>query len=177
MDEVDRRAFLARVAAAELTLGSAFMNQTDSDSTARQGESTRTTGSRESAGRATVVTTLEELETTFEDLSPGETVYISAENAPYHTTQWLDIDVDGVTVTGPGVETLIKPVKRSNVGGIRIGHNHRCREIDVRGVGYHGNPNGQRRSAERLHGIATDLQTATTGRGLDVESTSAQPFD
>ncbi|WP_435178746.1 right-handed parallel beta-helix repeat-containing protein [Halorussus sp. AFM4] len=105
-------------------------------------------------GNVTVVTTRGELESAFDDLSAGDTVRITDENAPYRTTQWLDIDVDGVTVVGPGVQTLIKPANSADVGGFRIGHNSQCSEIDIRGIGYHGNPSGQPRKAERLHGIA-----------------------
>ena len=32
-------------------------------------------------------------------------------------------------------------------------------EIDIRGIGYHGNPSGQPSDAERLHGVA--IQDAT----------------
>lgn len=101
----------------------------------------------------TVVTTQQELESAFSALSPYETIYITAENAPYRTSRWLDIGVDGVTVVGPGIADLIIPADGSNVGGIRIGRTRRCTDIDVRGIGYHGNPDGQSSSADRLHGI------------------------
>lgn len=113
-----------------------------------------TSGRPESNERGVVVTTRSELETAFDDLSPGETVYISEENAPYRTTGWLDIDVDDVTVVGPGVRTLIRPAGGTNVGGFRIGHNERCRGTVIRGVGFQGTPVEPRGSDERLHGIA-----------------------
>ncbi|WP_224268446.1 right-handed parallel beta-helix repeat-containing protein [Haloprofundus salinisoli] len=94
-----------------------------------------------------------ELEQAFENLSPGETIRIDPKNAPYRTTNWLDIDVDGVTVVGPGVPTLVKPADGANVGGIRIGHNARCRDVTVRDVGYHGNAENQDDAAKKLHGI------------------------
>lgn len=113
-------------------------------------------------GNVTVVTTRKELESAFENLSPGDTVRITDENAPYRTTQWLDIDADGVTVVGPGVQTLIKPAESAGVGGFRIGHNSKCAEINIRDVGYHGNPPGQPKQAERLHGIAVRNATNVT---------------
>ena len=100
-----------------------------------------------------VVSSTTELEAAFDALSPGETVAISAANAPYRTTQWLDVDEDGVTVVGPGVPSLVKPADGANVGGIRVGHHEHCENVAVRGVGFHGNPGGQRRSAKRCHGI------------------------
>lgn len=93
------------------------------------------------------------LESAFEALSPGETVVIERDGAPYRTRRWLDVDVDGVTVLGPGVEELVKPADGANVGGIRIGHHAHCEGVRVAGVGYHGNPSGQKDAAWRLHGI------------------------
>ncbi len=110
----------------------------------------------------TVVTSTRELQAAFENLSPGETVLISPEGAPYRTTEWLDVDVDGVTVQGPGVENLVRPADGANVGGIRVGHNSACSNVRVRGVGYHGNPSGQDDDALRLHGIVVrDAESVT----------------
>lgn len=110
----------------------------------------------------TVVTTTDELESAFADLSGGETVYVTDENAPYRTSRWLDIDQSGVSVVGPGVEELVKPADGSNVGGIRVGHNSHCENVVVRGVGYHGNPENQRRAARRRHGIIVRDATNVT---------------
>ena len=115
-----------------------------------QGTTTTEAGA---SGDRTVVTTREELETAFAELSPGETVRITDENAPYRTTRWLDVDVDDVTVVGPGVRNLIQPAEGAAVGGIRIGHDSRCRAVDVRGVGFRGTLD-KRNSAERLHAVA-----------------------
>lgn len=110
----------------------------------------------------TIVRTTGELEKAFRNLSPGETVRISAENAPYRTTEWLDVDVDGVTVAGPGIKHLIVPADGANVGGIRIGHNDRCEEVDVRWAGFHGNPDGQSPDAKRRHGfLVRDAENVT----------------
>lgn len=121
-------------------------------------------GSRQSAVPDTVVTTTEQLERAFRNLSPGENVWISDEGAPYRTTEWLDVGVDGVTVDGPGVRRLVMPADGANVGGVRIGHESHCENVEIRGVGYHGNPGGQRASAKRLHGFvvrdATDVLVA-----------------
>ncbi|KTG09465.1 hypothetical protein AUR64_16960 [Haloprofundus marisrubri] len=94
-----------------------------------------------------------ELERAFENLSAGETIRIDPTNAPYRTTDWLDIDVDGVTVVGPGVPRLLKPADGANVGGIRIGHNAPCQDVTIRDVGYHGNAKNQDDTAKKLHGI------------------------
>jgi hypothetical protein len=102
---------------------------------------------------ATMVTTTAELQAAFNDLSPGETILVSPENAPYRTTEWLDVDVDGVTVVGPGIERLVVPADQADVGGIRVGHNAPCSNVQVRGVGYDGNPANQSPDADRLHGI------------------------
>lgn len=142
MDEIDRRAFCALAAAsAGLLSGCSVVEDA----------SRRLAGPE---GERTVVTTRNDLESTFENLSPDETVYVSAENAPYRTRTWLDVDVDGVTVGGPGVRTLVKPAAGADVGGIRIGHNERCRDVTVRGIGFDGNRSEQHESVDRLHGIA-----------------------
>jgi parallel beta-helix repeat protein len=126
-----------------------------SDSTARRSRA------QIDDGTVTVVTTRKELESAFENLSRGDTIRITDENAPYRTTQWLDVDVDGVTVVGPGVRRLIKPADNAAVGGIRIGHNEACREVDVRGVGFRGTPGGKG-EAVRLHGIVVRNATNVT---------------
>ena len=118
-------------------------------------------------GRATLtvdrsVSTVSGLEAVFEDLSPGQTVYIEDTGSPYRTTQWLDVDVDGVTVLGPGIRRLIEPADGANVGGIRIGNNAHCENVTVSGIGYNGNPGGQRKGAWRLHGIVVrDAENVT----------------
>ena len=127
-----------------------------------RGSSAKAADYQDDKGNVTVVTTRKELESAFENLSAGDTIRVTDENAPYRTTRWLDIDVDGVTVVGPGVETLIKPANNADVGGFRIGHNSECAEIDIRGIGYHGNPSGQPKKAERLHGIAVRNATNVT---------------
>lgn len=106
-----------------------------------------------STGATRTVETTSQLEAAFDTLSPGDTIQITAANAPYRTTQWLDIDVNGVTVIGPDINHLIKPGRRANVGGIRIGHNSHCENINVHGIGYHGNPVQQSDNVKWLHGI------------------------
>ncbi|WP_231184186.1 right-handed parallel beta-helix repeat-containing protein [Haladaptatus sp. DYF46] len=100
-----------------------------------------------------VVTTTDELESTFENLSSGETVLITAKNAPYRTTGWLDIDADDVTVVGPGVRTLIKSAPSANAGGFRIGHRRHCSNVTIRGIGFDGNPDEQSIFTKLCHGI------------------------
>ncbi|WP_266075677.1 right-handed parallel beta-helix repeat-containing protein [Haladaptatus caseinilyticus] len=123
-----------------------------------------TTPEETKAGRFAdaVITTTSALESAFNDLSAGDTVVITGENAPYRTTQWLDIDVDGVTVVGPDIPTLVKPADGANVGGFRIGHHDHCENVTIRGVGYDGNPDGQRPSAKLCHGIVVkDAENVT----------------
>lgn len=50
------------------------------------------TTNSERSDAETVVTTKTGLEAAFDDLSAGDTIRISDENAPYRTTQWLDVD-------------------------------------------------------------------------------------
>lgn len=133
MGEFPRRTFFALLAASAVTVSRwDRMNESTASGSRAQNDD----------GNVTVVTTQKELETAFENLSPGDTIRITDENAPYRTTQWLDVDVNGVTVVGAGARRLIKPAEGAAVGGIRIGHNEPCREVDVRGVGYRGTPGG-----------------------------------
>ncbi|WP_435152370.1 right-handed parallel beta-helix repeat-containing protein [Haladaptatus sp. DFWS20] len=125
-------------------------------------------GERNEGGRRfadAVVSTASALESAFADLSTGDTVVITGDNAPYRTTRWLDIDVDGVTVVGPDVPTLVKPADGANVGGFRIGHNDHCENVTIQGVGYDGNPDGQRASSKRCHGIVVRDATNVTLSG------------
>jgi parallel beta-helix repeat protein len=119
----------------------------------------------------TTVTSRRGLEAAFENLSPGETIWLDGENAPYRTTDWLDVDVDGVTVLGPGTPALVKPADGADVGGIRIGHNQRCRDVTVRGFGFHGNAENQSDAATRLHGIAVRDAANVTLAGNHVRET------
>jgi hypothetical protein len=145
MDEFPRREFCALLAASAGTVsGCNFVNQGTASETRNQTDDSD----------VTVVTTRKELEAAFGDLSKGDTIRITDENAPYRTTQWLDIDVNGVTVVGPDVRNLVEPAESAAVGGIRVGHNSSCEEIDIRGIGFRGTPVSGSNSSERLHGIA-----------------------
>lgn len=119
----------------------------------------------------TTVTSRRGLESAFENLSPGETIWLDAENAPYRTTDWLDVDVDGVTILGPGAPALVKPTDGADVGGIRIGHNQRCQDVTVRGFGFHGNGENQSDAATRLHGIAVRDAANVTLEGNHIRET------
>ncbi|MFC4550840.1 MULTISPECIES: right-handed parallel beta-helix repeat-containing protein [Halorussus] len=119
----------------------------------------------------TVVTATDELHRAFRNLDAGETVWIADDGAPYRTTEWLDIDVDGVTVVGPSVRRLVVPADGANVGGIRIGHGGHCENVEVRGVGYAGNPGGQDPGAKRLHGFVVRDATDVTLEGNSVTRT------
>lgn len=114
-----------------------------------------------------IVGTTSELEAAFNNLSVGDTIWIETPSTPYRTTEWLDIDVDGVTVTAQSThaddgQPLIKVADGANVGGIRVGHNSHCEHITIDGIGYHGNDQNQDQSVIKLHGIkvedAADVQ-------------------
>lgn len=122
-------------------------------------------------GADRVVASSAELQAAFDTLSPGDTIYISPENAPYRTTAWLDIDVDDVAVLGPGIPGLVEPVDRASAGGIRIGHHRECENVLVRGFGFEGNREGQRESADRLHGIVVRGADNVTLAGNDIRGT------
>lgn len=168
MDKFPRREMLSLFAASMGTLaGCNHMNQ-------KSPNAKTTTQAPDQRTESKTITTRKQLETAFNNLTPGDTIHISDENAPYRTTKWLDIDVDGVTVIGPGVQNLIKPADGANVGGIRIGHHSHCREIDIRGIGYHGNPKGQRNNANRLHGISIRNATNVTVDRNSIRKTHPQ---
>jgi hypothetical protein len=122
-------------------------------------------------GADRVVASSAALQAAFDTLSPGDTIYVSPENAPYRTTAWLDIDVDDVAVVGPGVPGLVEPVDRAGAGGIRIGHHRACENVLVRGFGFEGNREGQRDGAARLHGIAVRGADNVTLAGNDIRGT------
>lgn len=160
MTGVPRRGFCGLLAAS--------LGAVSGDTTARRTPSTVSGGPKQDDE---VVTTREGLEAAFDDLSPGGTIRISDENAPYRTTGWLDVDVDGATVVGPGVPDLVAPADGANVGGIRVGHNDSCRGVRIRGIGYHGNPGGQPKRAKRLHGIAVRNASDVTIRDNRIRHT------
>lgn len=109
----------------------------------------------------TFVTSTEELEAAFDNLSEGETVRIAQSDAPYRPEQWLDIDTSYVTVVAESQfardgKPLVKPADGSNVGGIRVGHNSETEHVRVEGLGFHGNEANMSDSAKRLHGFVAD---------------------
>lgn len=146
-----------------------------SDGWERYGVSVPSVDTRTVRGMADhVVTSTGELETAFDELTDGETVWVGGQSAPYRTTRWLDIDSSGVTVVGPGIDTAIKPADGANVGGIRIGHNERCHNVTVTDVGYHGNTDNQDKSAKKLHGIIVQDATNVVLSGNAI--TRTHPF-
>lgn len=131
----------------------------------------RAPSSADEAAADTVVTAADELQAAFRSLAPGETIRISAAGAPYRTTDWLDIDEDGVTVVGPGIKHLVVPADGADVGGIRIGHSSHCEDIDVRWIGFHGNPDGQSSDAIQRHGLVVRDAANVTLQGNYVTRT------
>lgn len=101
-----------------------------------------------------IVGTTTQLESAFNNLSEGDTVWIGKSDTPYRNSQFLDIDVDGVTIqfqsqfAGNG-EPIVKVADGANVGGIRIGQNSHVKNIRVIGGGFDGNPTNQSGTAPK----------------------------
>lgn len=121
-----------------------------------------TEAERLSYGNITGVNSVGGLEDTFNSLSQGETVLVHQPTTPYRTEQWLDIDVDGVTVQfesrfAANGESIIKPADGSDVGGIRLGYNEGTpsvvSDIEIRNFGFDGNEATMTDSVKRLHSI------------------------
>lgn len=121
-------------------------------------------------GDRTLVTSTEELEFAFNNLSPGDTIIIADDNAPYRTTQYLDIDRDDVTVRGRGRFPLVMPADGSNVGGIRIGKHNRASRVTIDGFSYDGNPDGQTASTGGF-GIGSWAANSLTIKNCDIRRT------
>lgn len=105
-----------------------------------------------------IVNSKSKLQSAFSNLSAGDTIWIEKPATPYRTDQWLDIDVDGVTVVAASRfaddgEPIIKVADGADVGGIRAGNGGAVNDITIRNVGYHGNSSNQDQSVKRLHGI------------------------
>ncbi|EMA47978.1 hypothetical protein C449_00860 [Halococcus saccharolyticus DSM 5350] len=121
-----------------------------------------------------VITTLDELQSTFRPdgtLKPGDRVRITDENAPYRTTQWLDIDQSGVTVVCDGAFPLVKPAGGANVGGLRVGKHRRVEDVTIDGYSHHGNPSEQSMS-EGGFGIGSFAVDSITIRNCDIRRTT-----
>jgi len=105
-----------------------------------------------------IVSSTSELESAFNNVAAGETIWIGQPDSPYRTSQWLDVDENGVTVVAQSWyaadgNELIKPEDGADVGGIRVGVNSACENVEVRGVGYNGNQSTMTDSVKRLHGV------------------------
>ena len=115
----------------------------------------------------TLVTSTPELESAFNNLSAGETVQIAQPPTPYRPTQWLDIDVDGVTVVAQSRyaedgQPIVKPADGADVGGIRVGVNSPVEHVRIARVGYHGNESTMTDTVKRLHAFIVDDATDVT---------------
>jgi hypothetical protein len=86
-------------------------------------------------------------------LSDGDTVLIAGENAPYRTTQHLDINNSNVTVIGSSALVDIKVASGGDVGGFRIGQGTSVSNVHLHRIGYDGNYLNQDQSVKQLHGI------------------------
>jgi len=127
----------------------------------------------------TIVSSTSELESAFNNLSAGETIYIGCPDTPYRTSQWLDIDVDNVSVLAQSRfaengDAIIKPADGADVGGIRIGANSACSGVSVEGVGFDGNQSTMTDTVKRLHGFIVD--NATDVRIQDSYATQTHPY-
>ena len=119
----------------------------------------------------TLVTSTSELEKVFNNLSGGETVRIAQPATPYRTTQWLDIDVDDVTIVAQSQyaedgQALIKPADGADVGGIRVGTGATTvSDVALHGVGFDGNQATMTDTVKELHGIIVDNAENVTVSG------------
>ncbi|AGC34557.1 tower [Haloarcula sinaiiensis tailed virus 1] len=120
-----------------------------------------------------IVGTVEELQSAFNNLESGETIYVGSGN--YRTEQWLDIDVNDVRIVGEGGQnSLIKPADGADVGGIRIGVNSPVSSIEIDGVGFDGNEAAMTDSVKRLHAYIVDDADDVTIR--DCYATRTHPY-
>lgn len=103
------------------------------------------------------VTSSSDLHEAFDALQLGDTIYISSENAPYHITEWLDIDVDSVSVFSDRSQAppLIRAANGANCGGIRIGYNTHTRDVYLDRISFGGNYWRQTRGS-RHHGFLVE---------------------
>jgi len=130
----------------------------------------------------TLVTTTSELESAFNNLSAGDSIQVAQPDAPYRTTQWLDIDTDDVTVGfeskfADSGEPIVKPADGANVGGIRVGENATASHITIAGFGYDGNTNNQDSTVKNLHGILLERKNAVKDVTIrDVYLTRTHPY-
>ncbi|MGQ5517306.1 right-handed parallel beta-helix repeat-containing protein [Halococcus saccharolyticus] len=127
----------------------------------------------------TIVRSTSELESAFNNLAYGETVYIAQPATPYRPSQWLDIDVDGVTVIAQNQfaedgQPCIKVADNANVGGIRVGNSTAVSDVEIRGVGVHGNDTNQDQTVIHLHGIF--LVNAADSRVEQCFATRTSPY-
>ncbi|RDZ61377.1 hypothetical protein C5B90_19075 [Haloferax sp. Atlit-12N] len=118
----------------------------------------------------TIVSTTSDLQTIFNNLSAGETVYVARPDTPYRTDQWLDIEVDDVTVVfqspyAKDGSAIVKVADEGNVGGIRVGWNSSVERVEVVNFGHHGNPNGQTNPDNSMDSIIVHQATDVEIRG------------
>jgi len=115
-----------------------------------------------------VVGSTSELESAFNNVSAGETIWIGAPDTPYRTTQWLDIDVDDVAVKFQSKRAedgnpIITVADGADVGGIRIGNSQSVNGITIRGLGYDGNEANQDDTVKNL-----DAVRVVSGDDIDI---------
>lgn len=116
-----------------------------------------------------LITAESDLNSLSADINAGETVAIAQPETPYLLNEWIDIDVDNVTLVAESPfaengERLIKVADGANIGGIRIGLNTPVSNVTVRRIGIDGNPTNQDSTIKRLHAI-----TAVQGTDITVE--------
>lgn len=105
-----------------------------------------------------VVEDASELLRAFRELEAGDIVSIAQPATSYRPDEWLDVDVDDVTIVAESRraedgELLIKPADGSDVGGIRIGNSSPASGVTIHGIGYDGNESTMDDTVKNLDAI------------------------
>jgi hypothetical protein len=151
-----------------------YTNQLGSDSSKVENINSKTLNTERIGNTAEhIVSSKSELQSAFNNLSAGDTIWIETPETPYRTDQWLDIDVSEITVKAQNPrakngERLIKAADGANVGGIRVGYNAAVSDVQVIGVGFDGNKDNQAQDIHHKDGIVVADATNIVIDGCDV---------
>jgi len=97
-----------------------------------------------------LIETTADLESLPSDIEAGETVSVAQPDTPYRPESWPDggkrgqIDVSDIKIVfeskyAANGERIVKPADGSDIGGLAFGLNSAISNIEVHGLGYHGN--------------------------------------
>lgn len=122
-----------------------------------------------------VVSSESELLDAFNNVSPGETIWIGTPATPYEVSDWLELNSSNVTVIAqsPFAEDgnpIIRVADGANVGCLKIGNVSAVDKIKIIGLGLDGNAANQT-GGEVHDGIRAVAVTKLTIRDCYVEKT------